>query len=63
MLAITDPHNMTPHKGLMPITVGMLITALALAFGYNCGCAMNPARDLSPRIFTALAGWGLEPFR
>jgi len=28
----------------------------------NSGCAMNPARDLGPRLFTAIAGWGMEVF-
>ncbi|TRY60809.1 hypothetical protein DNTS_003147 [Danionella cerebrum] len=32
------------------------------SMGFNSGYAVNPARDLGPRIFTALAGWGSEVF-
>nr|KAF6385977.1 aquaporin 9 [Myotis myotis] len=50
-------------KGLQPIAIGLLIIVLSSSLGLNCGCAMNPARDLSPRLFTALAGWGFDVFR
>ena len=29
---------------------------------FNLSCAINPARDLSPRVFTLLAGWGSGVF-
>jgi glycerol uptake facilitator protein len=37
-------------KGLQPIMVGFLIITLGLALGGATGPAMNPARDLGPRI-------------
>jgi glycerol uptake facilitator-like aquaporin len=36
---------------------------IGMAFGLNAGYAINPARDLGPRLFTAVAGWGFEVFR
>ncbi|XP_055338696.1 aquaporin-7-like [Paramacrobiotus metropolitanus] len=62
VLALTDERNTNPHKGVVPILVGLLIAAIGLAFGFNCGYPINPARDLGPRIFTAMAGWGHMPF-
>ncbi|KAM8973526.1 aquaporin-9 [Pelodytes ibericus] len=62
VFAIFDNKNIGTPKGLEPITVGLLILLLSLSFGFNSGGAMNPARDLGPRIFTALAGWGTEVF-
>ena len=37
-------------EGFGPLLVGMLIFALGLSLGGTTGYAMNPARDLSPRI-------------
>ncbi|XP_055338694.1 aquaporin-10-like isoform X2 [Paramacrobiotus metropolitanus] len=62
ILALTDERNMAPHKGVVPILVGLLVTVIGLSYGYNCGYPINPARDLGPRIFTAMAGWGTDPF-
>ncbi|KAG9489421.1 hypothetical protein GDO78_005410 [Eleutherodactylus coqui] len=62
IFAIFDKKNMPAPSGLEPVAIGLLILTLVLALGSNCGGAMNPARDLGPRIFTALAGWGFEVF-
>ncbi|CAB1332633.1 unnamed protein product [Coregonus sp. 'balchen'] len=43
-------------------TVGFVVLVIGLSMGFNSGYAVNPARDLGPRIFTALAGWGSEVF-
>lgn len=40
--------------GLNPFIVGMLILALGLSFGSSTGYALNPARDLGPRIMHAI---------
>jgi MIP family channel proteins len=63
ILAITDARNTAPPAGLAPVVVGLLVVAIGASFGFNAGYAINPARDLAPRLFTALAGWGVDVFR
>jgi MIP family channel proteins len=58
VLALTDQRNAGPPPWLTPVLVGGLVVAIGVAFGFNAGYAINPARDLGPRLFTALAGWG-----
>lgn len=48
-------------KGLAPILVGILVWAIGLSLGGATGYAINPARDLGPRIahaFLPIAGKG-----
>ncbi len=40
--------------GIAPIAVGMVIWVIGLTLGGNTGYAINPARDLGPRIAHAL---------
>ncbi|KAJ6664359.1 hypothetical protein lerEdw1_008578 [Lerista edwardsae] len=62
VFAIFDACNIGMPKGLEPIGVGLLIILLTSSLAMNSGAAMNPARDLSPRLFTFMAGWGVEVF-
>ncbi|KAG2172394.1 hypothetical protein INT43_004936 [Umbelopsis isabellina] len=56
-------HQSDPgHRTIQPILVGMLVALISLGMGVNTGPSMNPARDLGPRTFTALAGWGTGVF-
>lgn len=63
IMAIGDTRNLAPTGNVAPILVGLLVTVIGMSFGLNAGYAINPARDLGPRLFTALAGWGTEVFR
>ncbi|XP_069971062.1 aquaporin-3 isoform X4 [Penaeus vannamei] len=60
--AITDPRNMEVPKALIPLFVGFTVLNIGVCFGFNCGYAINPARDLAPRFFTLIAGWGEQTF-
>nr|XP_033775470.1 aquaporin-9 [Geotrypetes seraphini] len=62
IFAIFDSKNIGAPRGLEPIAVGLLVMLLSFSMGLNSGCAVNPARDLGPRLFTAAAGWGLDVF-
>ncbi|KAL6465521.1 hypothetical protein MHYP_G00256540 [Metynnis hypsauchen] len=62
VLAIVDPYNNPIPQGLEAFTVGFTVLVIGLSMGFNSGYAVNPARDLGPRLFTAIAGWGYEVF-
>lgn len=42
------------NKELLPIALGLLVIAVGLAFGSMTGYAINPARDLGPRLLYTL---------
>ncbi|KAG2462771.1 AQP9 protein, partial [Polypterus senegalus] len=62
LMALVDTRNSPAPKGLEPALVGMIVLVIGIAMGSNCGYAINPARDLGPRLFTYTAGWGLDVF-
>jgi MIP family channel proteins len=62
VLAVTDQRNAAPPSWMAAPLVGGLVVAIGVAFGFNSGYAINPARDLGPRLFTAIAGWGPAVF-
>jgi MIP family channel proteins len=63
IFGITDTRNSPAPPGLAPVIVGLLVILIGATFGFNSGYAINPARDFGPRMFTAVAGWGLDVFR
>ena len=54
VLSMTSTRNLVEHTGLAPalapFIVGMLVWAIGLSLGGPTGYAINPARDLGPRI-------------
>lgn len=58
VLAMTDQRNSAPPGWFAAPLIGALVIGIGVAFGFNAGYAINPARDLGPRLFTAVAGWG-----
>ncbi|PYQ06890.1 MAG: aquaporin [Acidobacteria bacterium] len=63
IFAIGDRRNSAPDAAVAPVLVGLLVVLIGMTFGFNAGYAINPARDLGPRLFTVVAGWGSEVFR
>ncbi|VDO68744.1 unnamed protein product [Heligmosomoides polygyrus] len=59
---ITDKRHRIP-SGFVPPLAGAVMSMVAMTFGANGGFAINPARDLGPRLFTLCAGYGWEVFR
>ena len=57
ILAITDERNMPPGSNLAPLMIGLVVVAIGMSFGAMHGYAINPARDLGPRLFTVVAGF------
>jgi glycerol uptake facilitator protein len=55
--ALTDTRNQAPRAHISGFIIGLVVVAIGLSFGTNAGYAINPARDLGPRLFTYVAGW------
>jgi len=58
VMAITDVRNNAPATWFAPIVIGLVVVAIGMAWGTNAGYAINPARDLGPRIASFLTGYG-----
>jgi len=57
VFAITDERNQPPGSNLTPLLIGLVVVAIGVSFGALHGYAINPARDLGPRLMTVLAGF------
>lgn len=58
IFAIVDGRNQPVQANLNPMIIGFLIVAIGASFGLNTGYAINPARDLGPRLWIALVTGG-----
>jgi glycerol uptake facilitator protein len=58
LLAVLDAGNFVPGadlaKGFGPLLVGVIVMAIGLSLGGPTGYAINPARDLGPRLAHAV---------
>lgn len=54
VLAVLSLANLVPgsgfDKGLSPALVGVIVWSIGLSLGGTTGYAINPARDLGPRL-------------
>lgn len=58
VLVVLGPQNLVPgsgfETGLAPALVGVIVWSIGLSLGGTTGYAINPARDLGPRIAHAI---------
>jgi len=57
VFAITDARNAAPLANLTPLIVGLLVLGIGIAWGTDAGYAINPARDLGPRLAQFVTGY------
>ncbi|MET7460826.1 MIP/aquaporin family protein [Nonomuraea sp. NPDC005501] len=57
ILAVTDVHSTPPLANLAPFIIGLIVVAIGMAWGTNAGYAINPARDLGPRLASFITGY------
>jgi len=62
IFASTDSRNAGRPQILTALTIGLTVTLLISLVGPLTMACFNPARDLGPRLFSAVAGWGGVPF-
>lgn len=60
ILALGDDSNAPPGAGMNALIIGLISTAISMALGWNTGLAMNPARDIGPRLALLALGYGAE---
>jgi glycerol uptake facilitator protein len=60
--ALIDGRNVAPKGNMSALLIGLVVGAIGLSYGTNAGYAINPARDLGPRLFTYADGWGSIAF-
>jgi glycerol uptake facilitator protein len=55
--AVIDEFNAPVKANLAPLALGLVVVAIGISFGANAGYAINPARDLGPRLLALIEGW------
>jgi glycerol uptake facilitator protein len=59
IFAVTEEFNtVAPQANSGALIIGLLVAAIGASAGYLEAWAINPARDLGPRLFAWMAGWG-----
>lgn len=63
IFSLTDGCNVgRPDNSLSPLFIGLSVTIIISIIAPLTQAGLNPARDLSPRLFAYLAGWGKAAF-
>jgi glycerol uptake facilitator protein len=62
IFGITDKRRKTLPRPAIPFVIGMTLSVLISLLAPISMGGFNPARDLAPRLFSSLVGWGDLPF-
>jgi len=63
IFSLTEGCNVgRPDDALAPFFIGLTVVAIISVLAPLTQAGLNPARDLSPRLFAWLAGWGRAAF-
>ena len=63
VFAITEEFNtLAPTANTGALMIGFLVATIGACAGYLEAWPINPARDLGPRLFCFLSGWGRQAF-
>ncbi len=57
IFAVVDEFNAPVKANLAPLIIGFVVVAIGISYGANAGYAINPARDLGPRLLAWIEGW------
>lgn len=57
IFALTSAVNNPPLANIGPLIIGLLVVGIGLGWGANAGYAINPARDLAPRLASWITGY------
>ena len=63
IFCVTDERNHARPQLLTAASIGLTVTLLITLLGPLTMACLNPARDLGPRLFSSVAGWGALPFQ
>ena len=55
---LDEDNSLAPQANLAPVMIGLLVAAIVAYEAPISMTALNPARDLGPRAWAAVAGWG-----
>jgi len=62
VFAVIDEYNTPVQSNLAGLLIGFVIVVIGCGIGANAGYAINPARDLGPRLFALIPGYGKIAF-
>ncbi|MDT8405656.1 MAG: MIP family channel protein [Methylococcales bacterium] len=63
IFSLTEGCNLgRPNQNLAPLLIGLTVTLIIAILAPLTQAGLNPARDLAPRLFAAVSGWGSAAF-